>query len=166
MTSQAATPSTIAHGSFTIERTYPQPPAKVFAAFADPVKFRRWLVEGEGFEVVSYELDFRVGGRMRSRFLFTGHDQAPIPAGSPMGNDSVYLDIVPDRRIVLAYSMTLNEKPFSASLATFELSPEGTGTRLVATEQGAFFEDSDGPRMREQGWRQLLESLAAELENH
>ncbi len=155
--------SAVRHGSFTIEKTYPQAPSKVFAAFADPVKLRRWFAEGEGFEVVSFEQDFRVGGRMRSRFRFAGNDQAPIPAGTPMGNDSLYLDIVPDQRIVLAYSMTLNEKPFSASLATFELVPEGSGTRLVATEQGAFFENSDGPEMREQGWRQLLDALAAEL---
>jgi uncharacterized protein YndB with AHSA1/START domain len=166
MTTPSTTQPAIVHGSFTLEKTYPQAPAKVFAAFADPVKLRRWFVEGEGFEVVSFEQDFRVGGRMRSRFLFAGNDQAPIPAGTPMSNDSVYLDIVPDRRIVLAYSMTLHEKPFSASLASFELVPEGTGTRLVATEQGAYFENSDGPRMREQGWRQLLESLAAELRDH
>lgn len=153
----------VVHGHFTLERTYPQSPAKVFAAFADPAKKRRWFVEGKGMQVVSFDMDFRVGGRMRSRFLFPGHPDAPIPAGTPMGNDSVYLDIVPDSRIVLAYTMNTNDTPFSASLATFELAPEGTGTRLIATEQGAYFENSDGPGMREQGWREQLESLAREL---
>lgn len=155
--------SAIQHGSFTIERTYPQSPAKVFAAFADPAKKRRWFAEGKGFEMVSFDMDFRVGGRLRSRFLFAGHPDAPIPAGTPMGNDSVYLDIVPERRIVMAYSMCTKEVPFSASLATFEFLPSGSGTRLVATEQGAYFENSDGPAMREQGWRGLLEALAKEV---
>lgn len=166
MTSPSVIEPAVQHGSFTIEKAYPQAPSKVFAAFADPVKLRRWFVEGEGFEVASFEQDFRVGGLLRSRFRFAGNEQAPIPAGTPMGNDSVYLDIIPDRRIVLAYSMSMDGKPFSASLATFELVPDGSGTRLVATEQGAYFENSDGPRMREQGWRQLLESLAAELRDH
>lgn len=157
--------SVVTHGSFTLERKYPQSPAKVFAAFADPVKKRRWFVEGEPFLIDAFESDFRVGGRERSRFRFKGHEQAPIPAGTPMGNDTVFLDIVPNRRIVLAYSMSMKEVPFSASLATFELIPDGMGTRLVATEQGAFFENSDGIGMREQGWRQLLEALAKELQS-
>jgi uncharacterized protein YndB with AHSA1/START domain len=165
MKNAPAKESTIVHGTFTVERTYPQAPAKVFAAFADPAKMRRWFAETKGFEVVSFDQDFKVGGRMRTRFLFPGHPDAPIPAGTPMGNDTVYLDIVPERRIVLAYSMNVNDTPFSASLATFELVPDGSGTLLVATEQGAYFENSDGPAMREQGWRDLLESLARELGN-
>lgn len=155
--------SAVTHGSFTLERKYPQPPAKVFAAFADPAKKRRWFAESKDVVLDSFESDFRIGGRERSRFRFPGHPQAPIPAGTPMGNDGVFLDIVPDRRIVIAYSMSMKEVPFSASLATFELIADGTGTRLVATEQGAFFENSDGIEMRQQGWRQLLEALAREL---
>lgn len=160
-----ATPkeSAVLHGGFNLERTYSHSPAKVFAAFAEPSRMRRWFVEEKWSQVVAFEMDFKVGGKMKTRFLFPGHPDAPIPAGIPMGNDAVFLDIVKDRRIVMAYSMNVDETPFSASLATFELMPEGNGTRLVATEQGAYFENSDGPAMREQGWRELLESLAREL---
>jgi uncharacterized protein YndB with AHSA1/START domain len=70
---------------------------------------------------------------------------------------------VPDERIILAYSMTMAARPFSASLATVELEPVAGGTRLVFTEQVAFLEGSDGLAAREAGWRQLLESLAREL---
>jgi uncharacterized protein YndB with AHSA1/START domain len=160
---ETMTEPAVTHGSFTIEKTYPHTPEKVWAAFSDPAKKRRWYAEGEGFQLDSYELDFRVGGREVSRFKFTGHPEAPIPAGTPMGNDTVYLDIVPARRIVFAYSMTVNGKPFSGSLATFMLRPEGTGTRLIATEQGAYFENGDGVEMREQGWKSLLEALGEEL---
>jgi uncharacterized protein YndB with AHSA1/START domain len=52
---------------------------------------------------------------------------------------------------------------FSASLATVELLPEGAGTRLAFTEQAAFFEGADGPALREQGWKALLDALGAEL---
>ena len=32
----------VVHGTFRIERAYPQPPAVVFSAFADKAKVRRW----------------------------------------------------------------------------------------------------------------------------
>jgi hypothetical protein len=38
-----------------------------------------------------------------------------------------------------------------------------SGTKLVFTDQGAFFEGSDGPKMREEGWSHILDGLAAEV---
>jgi uncharacterized protein YndB with AHSA1/START domain len=63
-----------------------------------------------------------------SRFRFEG--------GAPIRNETVYQDIVPDRRIVFAYSMAVDDKRISVSLATVEIGPSGEGTRLVYTEQG------------------------------
>ena len=150
--SQAAA---IVHSTFTIERTYPAAPARVFAAFSDPATKRRWFAEGEGWEIQEFIVDFRVGGSERSRFTFRG--------GVDMRNDTTYLDIIPEQRIVLAYSMTMGDKRISASLATVALVPAGPGTRLVFTEQGAYFDDADGPKNREQGWGVLLGQLAEEL---
>jgi hypothetical protein len=39
--------------------------------------------------------------------------------------------------------------------------PAGLGTDLIITHQGAFFEGSDGPAMREQGWNVLADKLVA-----
>lgn len=156
--------SAVTHSSFTLHRTYPASAARVFAAFADPVKKRRWFAEGEGFILDSYTADFRVGGHEHSRFRFVG--DAPIEKGTPMGNDTWYQDIQTDRRIVFSYSMTMADKPFSASLVTVELLPAEQGTDLIFTEQSAFFEGADGAQMREAGWRQLLELLASELEHY
>jgi len=144
----------VTHATFTIERNYPKPPQRVFAAFSDPAQKRRWFAEGEEFQVEKFEMDFRVGRTERSSFLVKGMECV---------NDTVYLDIVPDRRIVLAYTMTLAGKRFSSSQATFELVPAEKGTDLVFTEQGAFFEGADGPQMRQEGWTKLLESLAREV---
>src|ERR1700733_5118362 len=150
--------SAVTHSIFVIERNYPVRPERVFAAFADPAKKRRWLKENR--EAEEFEMDFRVGGNERSQSRL-GPD-TPFP-GVAMINRTNYQDIVPNRRIVFAYTMALGEQRISASLATVELLATNKGTDLVFTEQGAFFEGADGPQMRQQGWRQLLEQLAAEL---
>lgn len=70
---------------------------------------------------------------------------------------------MPDRRIVSAYTMARGETRISASLATVELLPEGSATKLVYTEQGAFLDGGDQPADREHGCRELLGALGTEL---
>ncbi len=153
-------PSVI-HGTFVIERNLPAAPERVFAALTDPAKKRRWFAEeGEGQAVEAFEMDFRVGGSERARFRFKAG--TPFP-GTALVSDGTYLDIVDGRRIVIGSTMTLGEKRISASLLTFELLGTQKGTDLIFTHQGAFFEGSDGPKMREEGWQKLLEQLAGEL---
>jgi uncharacterized protein YndB with AHSA1/START domain len=151
----------VTHSTFTIERHYPAAPERVFSAFSDPARKRRWFAEGEGFAVDSFEMDFRVGGFERARFRFAAGQ--PLEEGTPCANDTVYTDIVDNRRIALAYTMTVAGHRISSSQATFELLPDGDGTQLVFTEQAAFFEGADGAEIREKGWRGLLDQLAKEL---
>jgi len=150
----------VIHNTFVIERSYPVAPKRVFAAFADPAQKRRWFVEGDHGEVESYELDFRVGGKERVRVRFK--PGTPVQ-GLACTNEISYLDIIPSRRVVTASSMSVGERCISASLVTFEFLPSKTGTDLIFTHQGAFFEGADGPEMREGGWRELLDELAKEL---
>ena len=152
--------SSVIHSTFTIERTYPVPVDRVFAAFSDPSRKRRWFAEGDKHEVEEFEMEFRAGGVERFRYRFK--EGSPFP-GVTLSNDGTFQDIVPGRRIVTASTMTLGDRHISASLVTIELLPDAAGTRLICVHQGAFFEGSDGPHMREAGWRALFERLAAEL---
>jgi uncharacterized protein YndB with AHSA1/START domain len=149
------TKRSVTHATFTIERAYDATPARVFKAFADPAAKRRWFAEGEGWTVEQFDVDFRVGGHERSRFRFKG--------GPLIANDTKYEDIVPNERIIIAYTMTIGDNRISASLATMEFKPAGSGTRLVFTEQGAFLDGHDNVTQREKGTRELLEALALEL---
>jgi uncharacterized protein YndB with AHSA1/START domain len=144
------------HATFTLEKTYPHPVAKVFAAFADPAIKMRWFKRGG-----EYQSDFRVGG-METASWVMGPD-TPIP-GVVIASTALYLDIVPDSRIVMGSNMMRDGTPFSGSLATFEFEADGTGTRLSVVHNGVFFEGADGPAMRENGWRELLAALGAALD--
>jgi len=145
----------VIHSTFVIERTYPTTPQRVFAAFSDPAKKRRWFAEGEGFEMEEFQMDFRAGGREQVRFRSKD--------GHVFTNATIYQDILTNRHIVFAYTMSMGDQRISSSQATVEFLPKGKDTELIFTEQGAFFEGADGPQMREQGWRQLLDQLASEL---
>ncbi len=147
---------TAAHSTFAIERRYPVSPARVFEAFVEKDQKRRWLIEGEGWKVFSYEADFRPGGWERSRFAFKD--------GPEMGNDTVYHEIVDGKRLVFSYSMTFQGKVFSASLVTVTIEAAGSGALLTYTEQGTHLDGFDNPAGREEGCRELLEQLGRLLE--
>jgi uncharacterized protein YndB with AHSA1/START domain len=147
--------SSVVHDSFSLERTYPAPPARVFAAWATIEAKSHWFGNEEGLEPVGeHTLDFRPGGRERL---------SAKAEGSVFDFDSVYYDIVEDQRIVWAYEMKMDGRRISVSLGTVELSPVPGGTRLVLTEQGAYLDGLDTNEARAEGTRQFLDSLGAYL---
>jgi uncharacterized protein YndB with AHSA1/START domain len=150
----------VTHSTFAIERRYPASPERVFAAFSEPSAKHRWYCDSRSMSVEKFDMDFRVGGRDEACFRMS--DKSPFP-GMPLAYHTTYQDIVPNQRLVYAYTLTFGGKIVSASLVTFEFVAAEGGTDVHFTEQGAYFEGADGPKMREQGWRELLEKLASSL---
>ena len=150
----------VVHNTFTVERLLPQTPERVFAAFADPAKKRKWFAEGHSHEVLQFDGDFQVGGKEITRYRMS--DKTPFP-GVELATEGTYLDIVPNQRIVQASFMTIGGRTISTSMATIEFVRNDVGTELVLTHQAAFFEGSDGPKMREDGWRKLFDKLASTM---
>ncbi|WP_119271024.1 SRPBCC family protein [Taklimakanibacter deserti] len=149
------TQRTVEHGNFSIERRFDAPASLVFQALTDVEMKRRWFAEGDGWVTESYALDAREGGHEEGTFRYQD--------GPPIRNETTYLDVVDDRRLVLSYCMFIDGKRISASLATIELSPEASGTRLIYTEQAAFLDGADTLKTRKEGCEQLFDTLGSEL---
>ena len=146
----------VLHASFTIERTYPVAPRRVFAAWSDPNLKPQWF--GGGDETVQkYNLDFKVGGRE--------HSSGVAPNNVEYTYDALYQDIVPNERIVYTYDMHIGGPRISVSLSTVEFTPDGDGTRMLYTEQGAYLDGLDNPEQREAGTRELFDALARLFES-
>ena len=147
--------SSVVHDSFSIERSYPVPPEKVFAAWATIDAKKQWFGSEQGIEPVGEQtLEFRPGGREH----FTAKAE-----GRLFDYDGTYCDIVENERIVWTYDMHMDGRRISVSLSTVEIAPAPGGTRLVMTEQGAFLDGLDTNEARAEGTQQFLDNLGRYL---
>jgi uncharacterized protein YndB with AHSA1/START domain len=152
---KAAEGRSVVHASFTLERSFDVPPAKVFHALVDKAAKASWFEGGGDYVALEREMDVRPGGKERVRGRWA--------TGLVSTFDAIYFDVVPNQRLVFAYEMRLDDRKISVSLATWELMPEGAGARLVLTEQGAFLDGYDDAGSREHGTGFLLDRLGASL---
>jgi uncharacterized protein YndB with AHSA1/START domain len=145
--------SSVSHGSFTIQRTYPVPAHELFEAWASHAAKARWFASSQDFLASheAYTLDFRVGGIERLEGRLAG--------GRPFRYVATHRDIVPDRRIVMDYEVEIDGRRISVSLMTADISPAEAGSTLVITEQGVFLDGLDDNAQRELGGLANLDSL-------
>jgi uncharacterized protein YndB with AHSA1/START domain len=151
----------VIHDTFTIERTYPVPAGRAFAAFTTREAKDAWGGDGEaaetGHDAGDSEFDFRLGGRERFASSYQG---------TVYRYDACYYDIVPGQRIIYSYEMYADDARISVSVATIEFAATADGTTLTWTEQGAYLDGFDGPeapRLREGGTAGMLDGLAKYL---
>lgn len=136
------------HRDFTLERIYPNCRAHTWSAWSVREKKAAWLGSP------TLEMDFSVGGIERSSFR------------NPMGDhvsEGRYFEIREGELIVLAYSMAVNRRIHTISLATIMFEDHGGGTRLTYHEQMCVLPPSDGIEGRERGWSALLDGMASFL---
>jgi uncharacterized protein YndB with AHSA1/START domain len=157
------TERTQTHATFVLERDYPVPVDRVWAAFAEPEIKRKWF-GGDDFVYVERSDDFRVGGVS----IDDGHHRD----GGPLSRfRATYTDIAPKERIVYTYDMWLDGAHASTSIATIVFAPtddERLGTRLTFTEQGVHLDGVHGPGPdaaagRESGTAALLDAIGKVL---
>jgi uncharacterized protein YndB with AHSA1/START domain len=142
----------VVHATFSLERTYDAPVARVWRALTEQAAKSKWFGGPPAkCEILERCMDVRVGGSERLRGRWEG--------GVVSCFDAVYHDVIANERLVYSYVMHLDEKKISVSLATMELSADGARTRLKVTEQGAFLDGYDDAGSREKGTGFLLDAL-------
>ena len=105
-------------------RTFNGPARIVFQAWTTPELFQRWWVpKSFGLTLLSYEADFRVGGRYR---LVFSHPAAP----EPVAFFGTYLEVTPHSRLV----WTNEEGGESGQVTTVTFEERGGQTLLVVRD--------------------------------
>ncbi len=143
------------HTSFVIERRFAASPARVFMAWADPAAKQRWADCHADGGTTEYSLDFRVGGHELQR--------AVLPDGRDLFIDKVFLEIVPDARIIFAYTMMAASRALSASLVTVEFEADRKHTSMRFTEQLAYLDGHEDIELRIKGTNEGFDRLSLEL---
>ncbi|KQV48199.1 hypothetical protein ASC95_19800 [Pelomonas sp. Root1217] len=144
------------HTSFVLERRFKASAARVFAAWADPATKLRWSDCHAETNATEFSMDFRPGGQETYR--------SALPDGTQLAVDKVFLDIVPNARIVFAYSMAADGRALSASLVTVELANTPAGSTLKLTEQLVYLDGHQDLAQRRRGTEEGLDRLLLEVD--
>ena len=120
----SAQPSHI--NDLVLTRLLDAPADKLYRCWTEPALLVQWFVP-EPWSVARVDVDVRPGGRslvvMRS------------PEGQEVPNDGVYLEVVPNRKLVFTDAYRAgwipSDKPFMTAIVSFE--PLGDQTRYTAT---------------------------------
>ncbi len=131
-------------------------PASVYRCWTEPELLRQWFAPLP-YTTPRAELDVRPGGRslvvMRS------------PDGQEMPNPGVYLEVVPNQRLVMTDAFTeaweLAEKPFMTLILTFEEEAGGTRYTALARHWSAADRETHEQMGFHTGWGICTDQLAA-----
>ena len=126
-----------------IEELLPHPVESVWGALTDAASISGWLMATHDFQP-------QVGARFRMK---TGHLSADGWV------EAEVLELDPPRRMVWAWSIAGGAEP---TRVTFELAPDGGGTRLTLTHAGEI--DSVIGALLAEGWPSRIEVLRRSLD--
>ena len=133
--------------SLTIKRRFNAPPEKVFDAWTDPEKLKRWMGPGEMGTVLA-ESDARRGGRYRVVMQKPGDSEQHDVSG-------VYREVIPNEKLVFTWAWKTT--PERESLVTLTFKRDGDGTLFTLTHEHFF--DEDARDRHQHGWNGAMEKL-------
>lgn len=152
-------PAPASDRELVLTRIIDAPREKVFRAWTDPETMKKWFAPLP-WTTPHIEVDLRPGGRS----LVVMRD----PDGNDYPNPGVYLEIVPNERLVFTDAFTEgwvpSGKPFMAATLTFEDTGDGR-TKYTAVARHWTVEDREAHEKMgfHQGWGQCADQLEALL---
>jgi uncharacterized protein YndB with AHSA1/START domain len=132
-----------------ITRRFEASMERVFDAWIDPDKARRWLFATPTGQMVRVDIDARPGGS------FTITDRRDGEDVEHMGE---YVEVDRPRRLVFTFGVPKYSKVMTR--VSIDLKPLAEGCELTLTHEGVLPEWLEPSR---QGWGMLLEALAGRL---
>ena len=160
MTTTATQPTTRAEGrDLILNAIIDAPPEKLFRAWTDPALITQWFTPAP-WTTPKAELDVRPGGS--SVITMRGPDGTEFP------NRGVFLEVVPNRRLVMTDAYTSAWQPSEKPFITIELTFEDLGGRTNYTAVVHHWSDADREAHEKmgfhQGWPIATQQLAALVE--
>lgn len=155
MTTAVPAPAFPQH-ELVLTRLIPAPRRALFCCWTEPVLLKQWFAPRPCIVTVA-ETDLRPGGAIL--IVMRGPDGSEIPC------PGVYLEVVPDSRIVTTDAYTSawvpSTKPFMTTIVTFE--DEAGGTRYTARALHWTAEDKAAHEKMgfHEGWGICADQLAA-----
>ena len=157
-TTAAPQSTTSAEGrDLILTRDFDATPDKLFRAWTEPALITQWFTPAP-WSTASAEVDLRPGGS--SVVTMRGPDGTEFP------NRGIYLEVVPNQRLVFTDAYTSawepSEKPFMTGILTFEELGNGR-TRYTARVRHWTIADREAHEKMgfHQGWPIATEQLAA-----
>ena len=131
-----------------VTRRFTASAERVFDAWLDVDRARRFLFSTSTGQIVRAEIDARVGGR----FLFVDRRD-----GQDVEHFGTYLDIDRPRRLVFTFGVTGAD---GETRVAIDIAPIETGCELTLTHEGVPDEYAD---RTEKGWTTIVEGIASTL---
>jgi uncharacterized protein YndB with AHSA1/START domain len=129
-----------------VSRRFSASAERVFDAWLDPDKARKFLFATPTGRMVRCEIDARVGGK----FVFTERRD-----GQDVEHTGEYVEIDRPRRLVFDFAVPRYSK--EVTRVTVEIVAQASGCELTLTHEGVH---PDYASRTESGWATILESLA------
>jgi uncharacterized protein YndB with AHSA1/START domain len=129
-----------------VKHRFTAAPERVFDAWLDPAKARRFLFATPTGQMVRAEIDPRVGGQ----YTFTDRRD-----GEDVVHTGAYEEIDRPRRLVFTFAVPTYSSVVTQ--VTIEIVPLDSGCELTLTNEGVLKEYEEGAT---QGWSRILATLA------
>jgi uncharacterized protein YndB with AHSA1/START domain len=140
-----------------LTRTFNAPPALVYKAWTDPEMLKHWFVP-RPWTIARAQTDVRPGGSS----LIVMRD----PEGKEYPNAGVYLEVIPNQRLVFTDAYTHawqpSDKPFMTAIISFEELEGGKKTKYTAHVLHWSVTDKEAHEKMgfHQGWGTAADQLA------